>query len=89
MESGKSPPEENLQEFTLKEDSELRFEVANGDVMLELVDGRAEVFGTELIQHKKYVFPAGSRVAVFTWKKAVVELVGKTESAYVAEQTPM
>ncbi|VBB28961.1 unnamed protein product [Acanthocheilonema viteae] len=89
MESAKSPPEQNLQEFTLKEDNELRFEVANGDVMLELVDGRAEVFGTELIQHKKYVFPAGSRVAVFTWKKAVVELVGKTESAYVAEQTPM
>ncbi|MCP9258141.1 Protein CLP1 [Dirofilaria immitis] len=89
MESTKSPPEQNLQEFTLKEDNELRFEVANGDVMLELIDGRAEVFGTELIQHKKYVFPPGSRVAVFTWKKAVVELVGKTESAYVAEQTPM
>lgn len=32
---------------------------------------------------------SGSRVAVFTWKKAVVELVGKTESAYIAEQTPM
>lgn len=32
---------------------------------------------------------SGSRVAVFTWKKAVVELIGKTESAYVAEQTPM
>lgn len=30
--------------------------------MLELVDGRAEVFGTELIQHKKYVFPAGIEI---------------------------
>ncbi|VDK81988.1 unnamed protein product [Onchocerca ochengi] len=89
MESTKSPPDQDVQEFILKEDNELRFEVANGDVMLELIDGRAEVFGTELIQHKKYVFPPGSRVAVFTWKKAVVELVGKTESAYVAEQTPM
>lgn len=30
-----------------------------------------------------------SRVAVFTWKTATVELVGPTESAYIAEQTPM
>ncbi|VDN08030.1 unnamed protein product [Thelazia callipaeda] len=90
MDSAKSPSEDSVQEFNLKEDNELRFEVANkGDVVLELIDGRAEVFGTELIQHKKYVFPPGSRVAVFTWKKAIVELVGKTESAYVAEQTPM
>ncbi|OZC07911.1 Pre-mRNA cleavage complex II protein Clp1 [Onchocerca flexuosa] len=80
MESTKTPPDQDVQEFILKEDNELRFEVANGDVMLELIDGRAEVFGTELIQHKKYIFPPGSRVAVFTWKKAVVELVGKTET---------
>lgn len=29
MESEKSPPEQNLQEFTLKEDNELRFEVCD------------------------------------------------------------
>uniref|UniRef100_A0A9J2PY87 Protein CLP1 homolog n=2 Tax=Ascaris TaxID=6251 RepID=A0A9J2PY87_ASCLU len=85
-----SPNEQNVQEFTLKEDNELRFEVASaGDVVLELIDGKAEVFGTELILNKKYSFHPGARVAVFTWKNAVVELIGKTESAYVAEQTPM
>lgn len=32
----------------------------------------------------------GSRVAVFTWKGACLELSGKTEGApYVAEHTPM
>ncbi|MFH4973785.1 hypothetical protein AB6A40_000494 [Gnathostoma spinigerum] len=88
--TGHADADSNLQEFTLKEDNELRFEVGNGgDVMLELIEGKAEVFGTELVLHKKYSFPPGSRVAVFTWKKAVVELYGKTESCYVADQTPM
>ncbi|VDK17876.1 unnamed protein product [Anisakis simplex] len=85
-----SPAEQNVQEFTLKEDNELRFEVASGsEVVLELIDGKGEIFGTELVLNKKYTFPQGSRVAVFTWSKATVELVGKTECAYVAEQTPM
>lgn len=82
--------DDNVQEFFLKEDNELRF-VAGGesDVCLELLSGYAEVFGTELLVNKKYIFPARSRVAVFTWKTAKVELVGQFESAYVAETTPM
>jgi polyribonucleotide 5'-hydroxyl-kinase len=79
-------------EYRLAEDNELRFEVTSdeGDAVLELIDGDAEVFGTELVLHQKYVFPPGSRVAVFTWHSAVVELCGKTESPpYVAKHTPM
>jgi hypothetical protein len=79
-----------VHEYRLTEDNELRFEVAtSGDVVLELVDGMAEVFGTELVQHKRYSFPAGARVAVFTWHGCVVELIGKTDSAYIAKHTPM
>ncbi|KHJ84046.1 hypothetical protein OESDEN_16243 [Oesophagostomum dentatum] len=81
--------EPKLQEFTLKEDHELRFEVGSTEVVLELVQGRAEVFGTELEMHKKYAFPPNTRVAVFSWKGASVELIGPTNSAYVAEHTPM
>ncbi|VDM66578.1 unnamed protein product [Strongylus vulgaris] len=77
--------EPKLQEFSLKEDHELRFEA----FVLELVQGRAEVFGTELEMHKKYAFPPNTRVAVFSWKGASVELIGPTNSAYVAEHTPM
>ncbi|KAE9415058.1 hypothetical protein Angca_009012 [Angiostrongylus cantonensis] len=78
-----------VKEFTLKEDHELRFEVGNTEVVLELLQGRAEVFGTELEMHKKYAFPQNTRVAVFSWKGASVELIGPTTSAYVAEHTPM
>ncbi|VDN59708.1 unnamed protein product, partial [Dracunculus medinensis] len=66
------------------------FKVASkGNVTLELVDGSAEVFGTPLVLHKKYSFSHGARIAVFTWKDAVIELVGETESAYIAGETPM
>lgn len=66
-----------------------RFEVASGEVVLELCEGKAEIFGTELVQHRRYTFGTGTRVAVFSWHGAVVELVGTTEGAYVASQTPM
>lgn len=74
----------------MKEDCELRFASGeDNEVCLELVHGYAEIFGTELLLNKKYIFPPKSRVAVFTWKNATVELVGATESAYIAETTPM
>uniref|UniRef100_A0A1I7UHS2 Protein CLP1 homolog n=1 Tax=Caenorhabditis tropicalis TaxID=1561998 RepID=A0A1I7UHS2_9PELO len=82
--------DEQVQEFELKADSELRFVAGEeSEVCLELVQGYAEIFGTELVLNKKYIFPPKSRVAVFTWKEAKVELVGATESPYVAEATPM
>lgn len=49
----------------------------------------AEVFGSELVQHKRYTFSAGSRSSIFTWHGCKIELVGETEGAYIAKQTPM
>lgn len=79
------------QEFKLDPDCELRFEVEskNEKVTLELKNGLAEVFGTELVKGKKYEFSAGAKVAVFTWQGCAVELVGKTDVSYVAKETPM
>ena len=34
---------------------------------LQLTDGKAEVFGTEIAKNKKYEFPPGSKTAIFTW----------------------
>ncbi|CAI6375196.1 unnamed protein product [Macrosiphum euphorbiae] len=46
------------QEFQLKPDHELRFEVENKNetVVLELKTGLAEIFGTELVKSKPYKF---------------------------------
>ncbi|KAI4488123.1 PREDICTED: protein CLP1 homolog [Polistes canadensis] len=86
-----SDEKSTTQEFKLDADCELRFEVENKNekVTLELKNGLAEVFGTELVKGKKYEFSAGAKVAVFTWQGCTVELVGKTDVSYVAKETPM
>ena len=78
-----------VNEYRLTEDSELRLEVGNKEVVVELLEGMAEVFGTALTLHKRYTLPPAYRAAIFTYKGALVEVVGKTESAYIALQTPM
>ncbi|CAH1238295.1 polyribonucleotide 5'-hydroxyl-kinase Clp1-like [Branchiostoma lanceolatum] len=78
------------QEFKLEKDTELRFEVeTGGTITLELSEGMAEVFGTELVKNKKFTFGSGAKVAVFTWHGCKVVLHGRTEFAYVSKDTPM
>ncbi|XP_046387891.1 protein CLP1 homolog [Ischnura elegans] len=80
----------NVQEFKLEPDTELRFEVeSKHEVSLELKTGMAEVFGTELVKGKAYVFTSGAKIAVFTWQGCTVELKGKTDVVYIAKETPM
>jgi polyribonucleotide 5'-hydroxyl-kinase len=76
-------------EYRLNEDNELRLDVGNEDVIVELVEGVAEVFGTPLSLHKRYTFPPGFRCSIFTYQGALVEIIGRTEAAYIATQTPM
>ncbi|XP_074653182.1 polyribonucleotide 5'-hydroxyl-kinase Clp1-like [Tubulanus polymorphus] len=77
-------------EYKLEADTELRFEVESGaQVTIELVEGKAEIFGSELAIGKKYVFSSSAKVAVFTWHGCLITLTGKTEVAYIAKETPM
>jgi len=73
--------------FDLEKETELRFEVEAGGerVLLELLGGLGEVFGSELNRNKKYTFGPGSKIAVFTWQGCSVCLYGKTEvhTAYI------
>ncbi|XP_063421449.1 polyribonucleotide 5'-hydroxyl-kinase Clp1-like [Mytilus trossulus] len=82
--------EKKEEEYRLEKDQELRFEVeARATASLELLDGMAEIFGTELTKGKKYLFESCSKVAVYTWHSCVVKLEGRTEVAYIADGTPM
>lgn len=74
--------------FDLEKETELRFEVESGEpeegkkpeeVVLELLTGMAEIFGSELNRNKKYRFGPGSKIAVFTWHGCSVVLEGKPE----------
>lgn len=76
--------------YRVEELNELRFEVENGSsVSLELLNGYAEIFGSELTSNKKYNFPSCAKVAVFTFHGCELKVTGRTEVAYVAKQTPM
>ncbi|CAG9813536.1 unnamed protein product [Phaedon cochleariae] len=80
-----------LQEYTLDQDQELRFEVESktDKVYLTLKSGIAEVFGTEIVKGKTYEFTAGAKIAVYTWHGCVLEVKGKTDVIYTAKETPM
>ncbi|XP_005098564.1 polyribonucleotide 5'-hydroxyl-kinase Clp1 [Aplysia californica] len=82
--------EDEGEEFRLQANSELRFEVeSKASVEIEMVDGQAEMFGTELAKNKKYQYLSGAKVAVFTWHGCTIKVKGKTEVAYISKETPM
>lgn len=77
-------------EWTLEVDQELRLEVASeSEVKVTILDGQAEVFGTELVRNKHYTFGSGCKLAVFTWHGCVVEVEGNLEVCYKSNETPM
>jgi len=77
-------------QYTLEVDQELRLEVAaEKEAVITIVDGQAEIFGTELVRNKHYTFGSGAKVAVFTWHGCVVEVEGEIEVGYISGETPM
>eukprot|EP01137_Pigoraptor_chileana_P035360 Opistho-2@29241 len=78
-----------LQSFSLAPEQELRFEVdGEKKVTLVLKRGTAEIFGTELAANKPYIFTS-TKLAVFCWHGATIEVDGPTSVAYVSSETPM
>lgn len=74
----------------LEKESELRIEVANDTPLrLRLLNGTAEIFGTELPPQIWLTFPPHFKFAVFTWYGATIEMDGSTETDYTADETPM
>ncbi|XP_035785095.1 protein CLP1 homolog [Anopheles aquasalis] len=78
-------------DYKLEPDSELRFEIEtkNEKATVVLLNGQAEMFGTELVVKKPYEFLTGAKVAIFTYHGCTIELRGKPDVAYVAKETPM
>ena len=58
------------------------------DSTLKLLAGTAELFGTELALNQVYSFN-GRKAAIYTWHGCRLEITGKCQADYVAEETPM
>jgi len=76
--------------YQLESQEELRFEVGDSDsVTIHLLDGTAELFGTELAPEKNYEL-RGCDVAIFTWHGCRLKLTGNCpEAPYKSDETPM
>ena len=71
----------------LGERTEWRFEVAFGkQYSIKLVNGEAELWGTELAPNQTYNF-SGYKGAVFTWRGCTIEVLGEAESEYLGQET--
>ncbi|GJN19343.1 hypothetical protein PR202_gb06610 [Eleusine coracana subsp. coracana] len=77
-------------QYKLAPQSELRVEVLpDAPLRVRLVTGTAEIFGTELPPEGWVPIPPRSKISIFTWHGATVELDGVSESEYTSDETPM
>ncbi|KAK9988339.1 hypothetical protein SO802_028578 [Lithocarpus litseifolius] len=58
-------------------------------LLLLLLNGTAEIFGSELPLEIWLTFPPSLKFGVFTWYGATIEMDGTTELLYTADETPM
>lgn len=72
---------------TLQPQSEWCFETSfSSRYTIKLVEGNAEIFGTELVINRNYEF-GGQSGAIFTWQGCQLEISGDAESEYAAQET--
>lgn len=49
----------------------------------QMIDGRGEMFGTELAKNRKYTFVSGSKVAVYTWHGCTIQVLQELYKHYL------
>lgn len=72
--------------FELNQNQELRFQVGDIPVTLELRRGLAEVYGSEMLPNKSYTFPKNSKAAVFSYQGATIEVTGQPMKCHVGQR---
>lgn len=77
--------------LTVQKQNEYRLEVpVTTTLVLKLLTGTAEIFGTELVIGNSYTI-SGQKLAIFSWHGCSLEVTGPEDfpGGYVAEETPM
>ena len=80
--------------YELEPDEELRVEVdlvvKDELCYVELLNGIAEIFGTEMVKDFKYKFHHGSKFSVYTYHGCTVNVFGRNQIApYKSKEHPM
>ncbi|KAL7150860.1 hypothetical protein ABFS83_05G142400 [Erythranthe nasuta] len=87
-----APPSgsKTVRQVKLDKECELRVEVSpDSPLRLRVLNGTAEIYGTEIPPEIWLNFPPRLKFAVFTWYGATIEIDGTTETDYTADETPM
>lgn len=72
--------------YDLKPNQELRFQVGEEPLKMELRRGLAEVYGTEMLANRTYIFSKNSKAAVFTYQGATIETTGALAKCHVGQK---
>ncbi|KAI0463543.1 hypothetical protein LJB42_002543 [Komagataella kurtzmanii] len=82
--------QEQSNTITLNPNSEWRYEVSNDEIIkVKLIDGFAEIFGTEISQNIEYTFRGPLKSCIFTYRGCKLQFSGEPSSEYVSEETTM
>ncbi|TRM56420.1 hypothetical protein BD626DRAFT_507954 [Schizophyllum amplum] len=77
-------------QWDLHPETEYRFELDPGStVVVKLLRGQAEIYGSELAEGKSYLFGEECKAAVYTWRGCAIEVIGRPSVEYTSEETPM
>ncbi|XP_024014399.1 LOW QUALITY PROTEIN: protein CLP1 homolog 5 [Eutrema salsugineum] len=69
---------------------EIRIQVHQSSTLkLRVLEGKVEIFGSELPPKVWITFPPLQQFAVFTWYGGTIEVDGVTETEYTSSETPM
>ena len=82
-------------EWVIEAGYEYRFEVPTNNttttpsttthkLSITLLEGQAEIFGTELAPKHEYIFGHGEKMAVYSWTGATISVKGETSVEYVS-----
>lgn len=81
---------EHKKRWSLRQETELRFEIDQTElVVMKLLSGTAELFGSELPRGVEVVFQQGGSGAIFTWHGCDLEVSGQPSHIYVESDTTM
>lgn len=75
----------NMNVFELNQNQELRFQVGDEPIKLELRRGLAEVYGTEMLPNKTYTFDK-NKAAVYSYQGATIEVTGTPMKCHVGQR---
>lgn len=82
--------EGGLREWKIGPQSEYRFEVdSKRPIAIKVIQGNAEVFGSEMAPGRMYLFSSECKAAIFSWEGCTIQVTGKPSTEYLSDETTM